>query len=449
MEIQVGRLRNILDLLAPAVAGRKATLPVTKSVLFQGGRARATNLEVAVSVAVPEFRDAAFLLEHKPVSETFKYILGTQTLQVDHTDGMVRFLTPGHSVAFPSKLNAEEFPPLPSVDMTEFPVDGDAFLAALSKVQIYCATDEARPVLTGVAIELGDRVMVVASDGFRLVWEPTQLRLPPSDGQAQLILPSKTIDILRALWKRSEKQPDVKVNMGEFTSKPSLTLARLAVAKRNMMVSYNVQQVQFRWGPVTVVAQLVQGSFPAYKSLIPGPGTSRVVVDAASFTQALRQLRHVAAASSNIVRLEWAGQTMTVSATSEDEGDVAVTLPVSTGGTGNHIAFDWGILNAYFASKEGPVMLEMTSPDKPALCTYRGIAHVVIMPMFVKWTGDPLAPEDPETPDEEPPPTEQLGEDGAGLTEAEPNEATSQEEPNSEEVPAETRPRSRGRKASR
>lgn len=236
---------------------------------------------------------------------------------------------------------------------------------------------------------LGDDTDGLAADGFRLAWEATGLRMPPTDEYNHLGLPASTIKVLQTLWKRAAKQPDITVSMGDLTTEPSMQLASLAVAKRPMMVSYANNRMCFRWGNVSLTSQLVQGDFPDYKGLIPGGGDHKVVVDAEQFLRALNQVSHVASGGSNIVRLAWEARTLTVSARGEELDDAEVTLSASTQGDGSHIAFSWGLLRNYLSAKDGNIMLETTTPSSPALFTYRSQPHVVIMPMFVEWDGGP------------------------------------------------------------
>ena len=396
MQIQVQQLRDILDLVAPAVS-RKTSLPATRNVLFRDGHAITHNLEVAISVPVPELKQEAFMVDHRAISETLKWVPGSHTLQINAGKGTVRLVSPGSTVTLHGG-DADEFPPVPALEGPETAVDGDALLATLGRMRPYCSTDDTRPVLTGIHIRLGDDVEVAAADGFRLAWEATGLRLPPTGEYSHLGLPAGTVKVLQTLWERAAKQPDITVSMGDLTTEPSLQLASLAVAKRLMMVGYSNNRMCFRWGNVSLTSQLVVGDFPDYKSLIPGGGDHKVVVDAEQLLRALNQVSHVASAGSNIVRLAWAAKTLTVSARGAELGDAEVKLPASTQGEWSHIAFNWGLLHDYVTTKDGNIMLETTTPSSPGLFTYRGQPHVVIMPMFVQWDEESTEPPTPGNP---------------------------------------------------
>ena len=93
MQIQVQKLRDILDLVAPAVS-RRTSLPATRNVLFRDGKAITNNLEVTISVAVPELLPGeAFSVDHRAISEILKWVPGSHTLQIDAGNGTVRLVS--------------------------------------------------------------------------------------------------------------------------------------------------------------------------------------------------------------------------------------------------------------------------------------------------------------------------------------------------------------------
>ncbi len=65
---------------------------------------------------------------------------------------------------------ADDYPELPEIDRERlFTVDREAFLEAIERVVHAASRDEARPVLTGVHVELGlGTLTVAATDSYRL-----------------------------------------------------------------------------------------------------------------------------------------------------------------------------------------------------------------------------------------------------------------------------------------
>jgi DNA polymerase-3 subunit beta len=411
MKVQVSRFRQALKVVKPAVAGLKTTLPVTRNVLVQDGRLHATNLELAISVPLPELAGEPFTFPARQMEEILAHLPGYETLVLSVSNHVIQLQTPKTTFSLKGE-GAEEFPPPPGPEPHEAEVDGDAFLAGLADVRPYASIEESRPVLTGLYVALGDRVEVAAADGFRLGWQTLDLSIAPRDGVSYIIIPAKTVDVLQATWRAVPKAPAFSA-LTEPPHEASLGMAMLAVAKRPMKLTFNAQSLSCQFGGVKVTTQLLAGTFPNYKTLIPTGQEKRVVVDAVDFAQALRQLAPLATAGSGIIRLNWEGTAIRLIARSEEAGTAEVTLPCSSQGGPAHIAFNLRYLQEYFRNREGPVMLEVTTPSSPGLFTYRGQPQFVLMPLFVKWEGGPT-----EVPAEAPPETPTVMETNDELTEA-------------------------------
>lgn len=410
MQIRVERMRQALNLVEPAVA-KKATLPIIQNVLVSGGLVQATNLEVAVSAPLPEAGDARFTMPFKLVKEAMSRLPGYELLQVEVSDTKLSFQTPRTQFTFHTSP-PDDFPPLPKQPEHEAEVDGDLFLAGVEEVVGYCATEESRPILTGVCVTLGDPVEVAAADGFRLAWKPLAFSIPsPQDGQACMVIPSASISLLRKVWRNAPKAPAFPSGAeSQLVHNPSIGVARMVVARRPMKLWFNAGYLICGIGAVKVMTQLLSGSFPNYKTLIPTGQDKRVVMDAENMAQALRQVQGVASEGSGIVRLLWDEKELRLEARGEEIGDVSVTIPCASQGEPAHIAFNARCLLEYFTGRQGQVMLEVTAPSAPGLFTYRGMPHVVLMPMFVQWDGEAEAPA-PEAPAEETPAETARGEE--------------------------------------
>ena len=398
IRITVERLRQALTLVEPAVA-KKATLPITKNVLVAAGQLRATNLEVTVSAPLPEAGDAMFTVPFKQLKEALAHLPGYETLHVELVDHLLRANTSRTQFQLFTSP-ADEFPPLPAQPEHEAEVDGDIFLAGLEEVVHYAATESSRPVLTGVCVTLGDPVEVAGADGFRLAWKPLGISLVPQGGQNSMIIPSTTISLLRKVWRNAPKPPVLPKGAvdGRLVHNPSIEVARMVVAKRPMKLRYDTGHLSCGIGGVQVTTQLLAGDFPNYKQLIPTGLDKRVVMDAENMAAALRQVQGVANDGAGIVRLLWEGEQLRVEARGEEVGDASVTIPCSSQGGPAHIAFNCRYLLEYFTGRQGQVMLEVTTPSSPGLFTYRGTAHVVIMPMFAEWEDKPKD-EEPQVDD--------------------------------------------------
>src|SRR5258708_14797217 len=99
-------------------------------------------------------------------------------------------------------IEAEEFPPGPRPDEGDrLEVALDQLVSAVEPTQMAASTDEARPVLTGVLVQVqGGSLTLAATDGHRLagakLWAAG-----PSDLEASLIVPARALAELSRVLK--------------------------------------------------------------------------------------------------------------------------------------------------------------------------------------------------------------------------------------------------------
>ena len=150
-----------------------------------------------------------------------------------------------------SGQSADDFPPIPPVgDGTAIQVNADTLKRAIGRVVFAAATDESRPVLTGVHAEFdGDQLTLAAADGFRL----SVHHLPLETAVAQktsVVVPAKALHELHRL-------------IGDQTEPVEIT------------ISPSATQLLFRTQAAEMVSQIIQGTFPNYQQLIPKSSTSQ------------------------------------------------------------------------------------------------------------------------------------------------------------------------------
>ena len=105
---------------------------------------------------------------------------------------------------------ADDYPELPEIDRERlFTVEREAFLEAVERVVHAASKDEARPVLTGVHLELGlGTLTVAATDSYRLAVRTTTLEGGPVE-DIQAIVPARALGELvrdRAGVERRERR---------------------------------------------------------------------------------------------------------------------------------------------------------------------------------------------------------------------------------------------------
>jgi DNA polymerase-3 subunit beta len=368
-------LNRGLGVVGRAVATR-TTLPITNNVLLATDQSRlklvATNLEIAIShwIGAKIEEEGTVTVPARLLTEFISSLPGervdlslpsrTKTLGIKCARFEARI----------SGVDAKDFPPIPKIeDGLATRVEVEALRQGISQVVFAAASEESRPVLTGVDAEFdGDVLTLAAADGFRLAVYKLPLAVPVSE-RTEVIIPARTLAELNRLMADQEEPVEITVNP-------------------------NKSQVLFRLKNTELVSQLIQGAFPNYAQLIPQSYNTRAVVSVGDFLRATRTASIFARDGSGIVRLlispggELAPGKMTVSARSEEIGDDVGEIDALVDGDEAKIAFNGKYLTDVLGVlPEAQVALEVTNPSSPGGVKPVGTDNYVhvIMPMFVQW----------------------------------------------------------------
>ncbi len=368
-------LNRGLSIVGRAVATR-TTLPITNNVLLTVDQSRlklvATNLEMAIScwIGAKVEEEGAITVPARLLAE-FVSSLPSDKVDISLSP---RTKTLGLKCArFEARISgvdAKDFPPIPRIeDGITTKVEVEALRQGISQVVFAAASEESRPVLTGVDAEFdGDLLTLAAADGFRLAVYKLPLISPVSQ-KTEVIIPARTLAELNRLMADQEEAIEIAVNP-------------------------NKSQALFRLKNTELVSQLVQGTFPQYGQLIPQSYNTRVVVDVAQFLRAAKTASIFASDGGGIVRLVIApggkltpGK-VTISARSEEIGDDVGEIDAVVEGEEAKIAFNGKyLIDVLGVLREAQVALETTNPSSPGVIRPVGVDNYihVVMPMFVQW----------------------------------------------------------------
>ena len=369
-----------LAVVGRAVASR-ATLPVTQNVLLSADQSMlkmsATNLEIAMTTWVGAMieKEGSITVPARLLTEFVNSLPNDKIdLELDQGSGLLQ-ISSGSSNAHINITEASEFPPIPTVDDgVAAEVDPLVLKSAITRVAFAAATEESRPVLTGVEMKLEDsNFTMAAADGFRLAVHHGALLKSVAEPMS-MIVPARTMTEVNRLI--GEREEPVEILM--------------TPAKGQVMF-------RVRGGDtVEIVSQLLQGTFPNYEQLIPQSYTTRAVMDLPTVLRAARTASIFARDGSNIIRMHLmpaAADTeppkVEISARSEEVGDNQdlVDLDEIEGEEGK-IAFNSRyLLDVLAVLEKGKVALETTTSSSPGVfkpTDSDDYIHVV-MPMFVQW----------------------------------------------------------------
>ena len=362
-----------LGIVGRAVATR-TTLPITNNVLLATEQSRlrltATNLEIAISCWIGAMveEDGAITVPARLLSE-FVNSLPSDKIDLELVQNSVE-LKCARFEARIGGLNAEDFPPIPKVgDGKTYQIEPDALRSAINQVVFATASEDTRPVLTGVCAEFEEETLTLAAaDGFRLAVHRAPLAAPVEE-RTDLIIPSRALTELNRLLADQKEPVDIAINP-------------------------NKSQVLFRLKDIEMVSQLLQGTFPNYRQLIPQSYSTRSLVSTPEFLRATRTASIFARDGNGIVRLQMTPAEeadlgkMSISGRSDQVGDNVGEIDARVEGETSKIAFNGKyLMEVLGVLHEGQVALETTTPSSPGVIRPVGsdtYVHI-IMPMFVQW----------------------------------------------------------------
>ena len=364
-----------LGIVGRAVASR-TTLPITQNVLLTTDQSRlklaTTNLEIAISTWIgAQVEDEGAVTVPARLLSEFVNSLPSEKIEIALTPrpkGL--YLQCARFEAHINGTDAEEFPPIPSIQEGVLAkISPQALRNAIAQVVFAAATEDSRPVLTGIKVEMeGDSFTFAAADGFRLAVHTGKLSESISE-PLSFIIPARALQEVNRLLSDQEEAVE-------------------------LMVTPAKSQVLFRLNNVELVSQLVQGTFPDYSQLIPQSYGTRAVIGLQQFAQAARAASIFARDGSGIIRLqvtpgpEGMPGKLNISSRAEEVGDNQGEIDAKVEGDEAKVAFNSKyLLDVLSVLDIDEVALETTTPSSPGVLRPIGSDNYVhvVMPMFVQW----------------------------------------------------------------
>jgi DNA polymerase-3 subunit beta len=257
---------------------------------------------------------------------------------------------------------------MPVPDETQgMPINVADLKEMVQQVAFAASSDEARPILTGVFVNVsGDQLTMAAADGFRLSVRKAVLSSPAAR-PVSAVIPARAL-----------------IELARIASDGDQVLTMILPPGRG--------QVVFRMKDIELVSQLIEGSFPDYEQIIPRSYKTRTVLSTNQFLKACKQAEIFAREGSHIARLTITpggdlkpGQLM-ITGQSEETGFNQTELDATIEGSGLLVAFNVKFLRDVLDVVNTPnVALETTMETAPGVIRPVGedsFLHV-IMPMHL------------------------------------------------------------------
>lgn len=201
------------------------------------------------------------------------------------------------------KLSGEnpiDFPKIPavaknlSVEMTS-----DALLGAINNTVFATSTDDLRPAMTGVYLQLTtENATFVATDGHRLIrYRRTDIQ---ADSTTSMIIPRKALTLLKASLPENRDGGPVPVQ-AEFSQ----------------------SNASFTFGPTQMICRLIDERFPDYENAIPVNNPNVMTIGRTDLSNTLKRIMIYANRTTHQIRLSLRTNGLTISAEDLDYSNEA------------------------------------------------------------------------------------------------------------------------------
>ncbi|HEX9123019.1 MAG TPA: DNA polymerase III subunit beta [Actinomycetota bacterium] len=336
-------LSEALQIVQRGVSSRPG-IPALTGVLIEAGAEGAltlttTDLEVSarLSIEVQVQEQGIALVPARLLADTVKS-LSDAPVEFEADQGQARIRCAAYEGSL-RLLPAEDFPSLQPPSGTRVVVDAPTFAEAVGQVTRAASRDEARPVLTGVLVEVSrEGLTLVSTDSYRLA---VRELVATAGGEARVIVPE------RAMSEAGR--------------------AAGGVEKGEVQLFADESQVSFQIGQLMLTSRLIEGEFPNYRQLLPEAYDSRLTVSRQQLIDAVRRVGLLARDTSP-VRLEFNALGVKLSSSSPDLGQAVEAVEARYEGEELTAAFNPGYLADGLAAATGEsVRLEVRDGLKPGI----------------------------------------------------------------------------------
>jgi len=298
-----------------------------------------TDLEVSarLTIGVEAQEEGVALVPARLLGDTVKS-LSDAPVEFEADQAQARIRCAAYEGAL-RLLPAEDFPALQPPSGIRVSVEAARFAEGVGQVARAASRDEARPVLTGVLLEVSrEGLTLVSTDSYRLA---VRELVATAGGEARAIVPERAMSEAGRAAGGMDKG-DVELFVDE-------------------------SQVSFEIGNLTLTSRLIEGEFPNYRQLLPEAYESRLTVSRQQLIDAVHRVG-LFARDTSPVRLEFNALGVKLSSSSPDLGQAVEAVEARYEGEDLTAAFNPTYLADGLAAASGEtVRLEVRDGLKPGV----------------------------------------------------------------------------------
>ncbi len=270
-----------------AIVGRlvsaKPGLPILANVLVEADGSKlqltATDLELGVNtwIGAEVAEEGKITIPARTLSE-FVNSLPEGKVELAQEKQNIKVTTTNNEAQF-NTMPPDDFPAVPGVDNGELvlKVKPEDMKKAADRVAVAAASDDSRPVLTGIKMEAeGSDLAFIAVDGFRLSKQVVELEDSVKE-KTELLVPAKAIEeVARVIDDLTEEDGDSKSKKKKKDEPVEVYLLK------------DKNQVIFRYKEVDLISRVIDGQFPEYQQIIPTGFKTKLEMEEEQIQNAVR-----------------------------------------------------------------------------------------------------------------------------------------------------------------
>lgn len=241
---------TILENYLFSVEGNKLTITASDMEVVIETVLEISDVDHDGKIAVPGGKITEYLkkLPEQPV-----------TFNIDENNYSIEIVTASGNNS-QGGLSAEDFPQTKDIDDVQgsFTLSTDALLAGISHTLFAASSDDLRPILNGVYLDIQPESLTFVATDSQMLARYTRTDIKPGI-ESSLVLGKKTANLIKNIFSPSD----------------------------DVTITYNSTNAVLRSSNHTLICRLAAGVYPNYKSVIPTDNPYRVVVNRQDLSNAV------------------------------------------------------------------------------------------------------------------------------------------------------------------
>ena len=326
----------------------KAVSPILTGIYMktQDGKIemQATDYEIGISVTLEAevIEDGQIILPGSYFTSLLRRLSG-ETVEIEKKEEENKILIKSGSYKIDLlSTPASDYPVLNKLVVSNFvKIKDDIFKDLIKKTVFACSSDEARPIFTGVFVEIKDKqISFVATNTHRMACK--KFFSETENGSFSMVIPAKILKEIE------------RINMNDLPE--------------DVVISWKNRQMAVRMGEIYIESRLIEGSFPDYKKVIPESFSKEANFKTGDLLSAVERVSLLFKEGEyNVVRLNIDNNEIIITSNNPEMGRAQEVIPCENNGGQIEIAFNSRYLSDILKNiEEEKSIINLNSSVSPA-----------------------------------------------------------------------------------